>query len=398
MSGRVVRLGEASELITKGTTPTTLGMSFAAEGVPFIRVQNLKDKTVHHQADPLFINAETHRELNRSIILPRDLLISIAGTIGRVAIVPDDAPEMNCNQAVAIIRPKPNIHRRYLLHWLSSSEAINQITQGQVTGTISNLSLAQVRSLQIPLPPLDEQRRIAAILDKADALRQKRKRAIALLDSMTQAIFLEMFGDPIENAKKYPVRPLIDLVDSKRGISYGVVQRGDDNEDGVSVLRIKDIVSGTITGKNLKMTSREISNRYKRTILNGQEIVISIRGTVGRCAIVPDTLKGSNVSREIAVIPTIDKKLNEFLLSLLRTGAAQKRIKDDVKGVAQSGINLSDLRELPVIHPPLQDIERFLRARIRSSRLEAAAQLFSIQSELFFTSLQSRAFSGELSL
>jgi type I restriction enzyme, S subunit len=213
-----------------------------------------------------------------------------------------------------------------------------------------------------------------------------------MLDSLMQSIFLEMFGDPIEDPR-YPTCRLNDLVDSDRGISYGIVQRGEDQETGTKVLRISDIVDGHITGSGLKQTTPEIADKFRRTKLVGGEIVISIRGTVGRCAIVPSSLKGANVSREIAVIPTTIGQLNPFYISLIRTDSAQRRLARDVKGVAQSGINLEDLRELPVILPPQSEIERFLTVQSRFQDIELKNRERSEKSELLLSSLQSRAFS-----
>ena len=124
--------------------------SYRIYGIPFIRVQNLVDGTVSVEADPLFIDQTTHDLLRRSKIKPSDILLSIAGTIGRAAIVPTNAEEMNCNQAVAIIRPSSRIDRRFLLHWLSGRDAVDQVTKGKVTGTISNLSLGQIRYSRYP--------------------------------------------------------------------------------------------------------------------------------------------------------------------------------------------------------------------------------------------------------
>lgn len=164
----------------------------------------------------------------------------------------------------------------------------------------------------------------------------------------------------------------------------------------IDVLRISDIIDGQITGLGLKKTTKEIASKFKRTELVGNEIVISIRGTVGRCAIVPKMLAGSNVSREIAVIPTIEKKLNPFYLTLMRTDAAQRRLARDIKGVAQSGINLEDLRELPIIQPDNAVVDKFLTAQERFSRLEAAARISFNSMNFAFSSLQHRAFSGQL--
>jgi len=136
-----LKLKEVVNLVTKGTTPTSIDLAFATSGVPFIRVQNLRNGRVNLNVDPLYVSPETHRALGRSMILPGDVLISIAGTIGRIAVVDRCAPEMNCNQAVAIIRPGARLDSLFLKYWLQSVSAQKQMLDGQVTGTITNLSL-----------------------------------------------------------------------------------------------------------------------------------------------------------------------------------------------------------------------------------------------------------------
>lgn len=208
-----IKLGELCHVVTKGTTPTSLGMSFADEGVPFLRIQNLRGSEVKLD-DVLYIDNEVHQSLSRSIIKPKDFLITIAGTIGRVAIVPDEFPECNCNQAIAILRfDNERLDARWLYHWLSTSDAMGQIAGKKVTATISNLSLGQIKDLGLPLPypddpekSLKEQKRIAAILDKADGIRRKRKQAIQLADDFLRSVFLDMFGDPVTNPKGWEVK------------------------------------------------------------------------------------------------------------------------------------------------------------------------------------------------
>jgi type I restriction enzyme, S subunit len=166
MSWKRESIGNLASKVTKGTTPTTLGYTFAEHGIPFVRVQNLIDGKVNLSQEILYINEETHKALGRSEIQKGDLLISIAGTIGRPAIVDTEIP-LNCNQAVAIMRFDRGVDQNFVLHWLATRDALGQMSSKGVTGTITNLSLTQIKSLQIPLPPLAEQKRIAAILDAA---------------------------------------------------------------------------------------------------------------------------------------------------------------------------------------------------------------------------------------
>ncbi len=179
-----VTLGEVTSTITKGTTPTSVGHGFVDSGVPFVRVQNLRDGTVDWTIDPQFVSAETHRQLARSVIQPGDVLVSIAGTIGRIAIVGPGSVEMNCNQAVAIVRPTQRVRGDFLLSWLQRPEAQRQMRGAEVTATISNLSLTQIRGLRLSLPPLALQHEFARRIAAVDALKSFHYTSLSQLDAL----------------------------------------------------------------------------------------------------------------------------------------------------------------------------------------------------------------------
>ncbi len=213
MKWPTVILGDLCSTITKGTTPRTLGKEYVPSGIPFIRAENLQGNEIILEDDTLYIDKETNRLLSRSVVLPGDVLISIAGTIGRCAIVPDNAPPMNCNQAVAIVRISGPIDKRFLLHWLKSHNAQHQMFGAKVTLTISNLSLTQIKNLKVPLPPLSEQRRIVEILDQADALRKKRAEADSKAERIVPTLFYKMFGDPATNPMKWEILSFFDAAE-----------------------------------------------------------------------------------------------------------------------------------------------------------------------------------------
>lgn len=376
------------------------GASKTSGSIPSLGAEHLDGFGGFLLHEPKLIPLEHFDRMPSGKINQDDILIVKDGaTTGKVSFVDQNFPferaainehvfRLALDQSLAI--PK------YVFWYLNSPQGQRQIMNDFRGATVGGIGRTFTGKVELPLPSIDEQRRIAAILDKADTLRQKRNRAIALLDSLTQSIFLEMFGDAIANPLGRKSKPLRALVDQSRDISYGVVQRGPDQDSGVAVVRISDFGSGKLTTDNLKRTTQEVSAKYPRTVLRGDEIVISIRGTVGRCAIVPASAAGANVSREVAVIPTIDPSLNGFYLALLRSAPVQKAITDDVKGVAQSGINLEDLRQLPVIQPNPDDLERFNNANSIFERLAQQAQSASNLSEKVFASLQHRAFTGQL--
>lgn len=326
------------------------------------------------------------------IINDGDILIGMDGEFNRARWKGGKAA---LNQRVCRISAKNgHLDEGFLFYFLPAE--LKRIEAQTSFATVKHLSAKQIREIAIPLPPLPEQRRIAAILDQADALRTKRRAALGQLDEMAQAIFVEMFGDPIENPRRFPSMRLGTLVDESRGISYGIVQRGPDRDTGVAVLRISDIAGGKVNQTKLKITTPEIAGRFRRTCLVGGELVISIRGTVGLVAAVPSSLAGANVSREIAVIPLKRGVSRTFVRDLIRTDGAQRHIVADVKGVAQSGINLEDLRELPVIQPPVHLLTEYERRIAEYEKIEMKASISMDSLDTLFASLQHRAFRGEL--
>ena len=289
MNFKTSSLASLSSLITKGTTPTTLGYAHSDSGIPFLRVQNIFSGQVNFKEDTLFIDSNTHTALKRSQIQGGDVLVTIAGTIGRTGVVPHDAPEMNCNQAVAIVRPTPEIERSYLRHWLESQEARSQMLGSTVTGTISNLSLSQLGELRVPLPPLEEQRRIAAILDQAETLRTQRRTALALLDSLTQSLFLDMFGDPVRGDGRYSVQAVETIASEERysivdGPFGSAIKQSDYLDSGIPVIRIGNLTKdGYYSSSNLLYIGRTLFESLKRSNVLPGDVLISRVGTLAGC-------------------------------------------------------------------------------------------------------------------
>lgn len=159
-AGTPTSLGSALSLITKGTTPTSLGMGFEESGVRFVKTESI----VSGRVDPslcAWISPNTHAALGRSQIQKGDVLLSIAGTVGRVAVATEDLLPANCNQAIAILRPEPSLDARYLAAWLGTREAQEQMSRSKAATTIFNLSMTLIKQLKIALPDLQSQRAFA---------------------------------------------------------------------------------------------------------------------------------------------------------------------------------------------------------------------------------------------
>ncbi|WP_280195206.1 restriction endonuclease subunit S [Nocardia farcinica] len=250
--------------------------------------------------------------------------------------------------------------------------------------------------LRIPLPPIEEQRRIAAILDHADALRAKRREALDRLDELTQSIFIDMFGDPIVNPRGYPIKPLQELIDPARPITYGILKPGEDvGEAGVKYVRVVDMKNGEILADTVRSTSREIAETYRRSRLIPGDLLMSIRGHVGRVAIVPDSLEGANITQDTARLAVVGAS-TAYVRECISTAGFRRWMDRHTKGVAVRGINLGDVKEMPIPVPEPEQQEEFARvvATVVLHRSTVRESLSAMEAE--FASLQSRAFRGEL--
>lgn len=207
-------------------------------------------------------------------------------------------------------------------------------------------------------------------------------------------------GSDLALPKAWCVEHLEALCEPERGIPYGIVQTGEPVENGVPTVRCGDIKNFDIDVKALKLVSPRVDAQYPRTRLSGGEVLLAIRGSVGEVAVAGASLEGANISREVAMIPTLEGVDPRFLMYFLKSPLAQAALFRHVKGVAQQGINLADLRTLPM---PLASLEeqRELVARVETqlSRASQAARNTTETDSVFAEmdrGILARAFRGEL--
>jgi type I restriction enzyme S subunit len=253
-----------------------------------------------------------------------------------------------------------------------------------------------LEAIEFPLPPLDEQRRIAAILDQADDLRRKRRAALEGLNRVNRHLLLKIFGSPDRNPFGWPEAQLADTVREGTIITYGIVQAGDEFEGGVPYIRTGDIVDGEIRSEQLRRTDPVIAAKFSRSRVEVGEIVMSIRATVGTTALVTSDSHGANLTQGTARISPGKLVTSCYLLEFLRSDHVQNWISRQVKGATFREITLSRLRELPVLVPPLE-LQRAFAARVAEiDDLKAAHRAHLAKLNALFASLQHRAFRGEL--
>jgi type I restriction enzyme S subunit len=169
----------------------------------------------------------------------------------------------------------------------------------------------------------------------------------------------EAFG-PVSDLG-WVVAPVDGLCDPNRGVPYGIVQTGDETVDGVPTVRCGDLKDFSIDLALLKRVAPSIEQQYARTRPAGGEVLLAIRGTVGGVAVASEEMRGMNISREVAMLPVLPCVDPRFVMYLLASPAATAILAGRTKGVAQQGVNLSDLRSFPVPLPSLAEQAQIVR-------------------------------------
>ena len=186
---------------------------FEASGIPLIRIGTANSGTFK-TSDFVFLPQEYKSKYSKYLVRPKDLLITLTGTVGKgdygnVCEATDGYESYLLNQRVAKININSrDLSKRYLYLFLATPEVKKNLTSLSRGVRQANIKNEDILNLEIPLPSLDEQKRIAAILDKANAIRRKRQQAIQLADDFLRSVFLDMFGDPISNPKGWEVKKL----------------------------------------------------------------------------------------------------------------------------------------------------------------------------------------------
>ena len=199
----------------------------------------------------------------------------------------------------------------------------------------------------------------------------------------------------------WPCVPISTVCESGRVITYGVIKLGEEAENGVPCLRTSNVRWLTIELDGLKKISQSIAAEYSRTILMGGEILVNVRGTLGGVAIVSPEMRGWNVSREVAVVPVDKNKiLPEYAAVWIASNQCQQWLTKVEKGVAYTGVNLEDLRNLPIAIPKHNEQKEIVR-RVESlfafaDRLEARLAAAQTAAEQLTPALLAKAFRGEL--
>jgi type I restriction enzyme, S subunit len=299
-------------------------------------------------------------------------------------------------------RANPDYLRQVLVGDPFHAQFMN--TVAGVGGSLLRARPAHVAKIVVPLPPLAEQRRIAEVLDRAEALRAKRRAALAQLDSLTQSLFPDLFGDPATNPKGWPTKPLGDLVAEFR---YGSSNKS--ASQGKPALRIPNVAGGTIDLTTLKLVPVGAAEFARLRLRDGDLLFVRTNGNpdfVGRCAVFDSTTAATSgfegnefifasylIRARLAANIIAPVFLREYLLGA--EGRRQLRSRSKTSA-GQFNINTESLGAVPVPLPALPLQREFARRVGAVEKLKTAQRAALAELDALFATLQHRAFKGEL--
>lgn len=352
----MARLGDICTQITDGSHNPPSGISWSK--YLMLSSKNIDDDQITLQEPRFLSEMDYQNENKRTNIVKGDLLMTIVGTVGRVAVVPEQFSGICVQRSVAVLKPKHDIvYNRFLMYQLQN---MRSYLEREARGVAQKgIYLKQVSQLPILLPPLGEQRRIATLLDKVSDLITKRRAQLDKLDLLVKSRFVEMFGDPVLNPMKWPEQYLENMADIVSGITKGRKTKETEliEVPYMAVSNVKDGYIDWTTVKTILATKSEIE-QYR---LLPDDVLMTEGGDpdkLGRGAIIQKPLENCIHQNHIFRV-RLDENilLPPYFAEFLQHQKAKQyflRCAKQTTGIAS--INMRQLKELPILVPP-QDIQ-----------------------------------------
>jgi type I restriction enzyme, S subunit len=386
---------KAFEFVRNGTS---IKQQDGATGIPITRIETIWNSTVDKERFG-YANIEDIADYKNHLLQDGDILMSHINSpkhLGKCAIYKNDPNVLIHGMNLLNLRPnKTVLLPQFAFYYLSSNSFRQEITK------ISNKSVNQasfsttgLKKLKIPLPPLAEQQKIAAILDAADSLRQKDQQLVERYTTLSQSLFLEMFGDPLQNPQKWKLSALSSLVKAVIDCPHTTPRW---TESGKVAIRTSNLTEGGwIWDDKRYVSEQEFHERSARAYVKSGDIVLSREGTVGVAAIVNHDMEICLGQRLVQIQPNLQLANNHFLLNLILYELAPERIETVMVGATSKHLNLKDLRSMKLITPPIS-LQNLFADRIKLIKAQKQQAQASLQkAEALFNSLLQQAFTGEL--
>ena len=359
-----------------------------------IRIGNLQNGRVSDNGAVTF-DSGTYKISEQFKIQSGDILMALSGaTVGKIALAQEKDSGLYLNQRVAIVRGKSRENADYL-KYVFSGQLLKKLLLLAGGAAQPNLSPKSLADMEIPIPTLVEQKRIAAILDKADSLRRKNQQAIQLADQFLRAVFLDMFGDPVTNPKGWESGELNNYLDFLTSGSRGWAKYYSNSGD--KFIRIQNISNNKLLLDDLAYVNAPDGAEARRTKIQSGDVLLSITADLGRSAVVTEEITDGYINQHLALLRINQNILNSrYLAAYLSSEAGVKQFQAKNKSAVKAGLNFTDIRSLNILMPPIEQQKKYEQMYKKVVSLISSKQKSMQISETLFNSLSQKAFAGEL--
>jgi type I restriction enzyme S subunit len=376
------RLGDIAEVVTGNTPPKNDSSNYGDEYL-LVRPAELGGDVPITDAEVKL----SSQGMKKTRTVPKDsVLVCCIGSIGKIGIA---GVPLATNQQINSVVFKKTIDPKFGFYYLKSRA--KHLAEKANNSVVAIINKTDFSNTEFRYPPLEEQRRIATILDKADAIRRKRQKALTLVDDFLRSTFLEMFGDPVVNPKGYPEHSLGNLVDVRDGTHDSPKYV----DEGYPLITSKNVTGGRLDfSKARNISERDFIEIGKRSSVEKGNILMPMIGTIGKPIIV-DTDRQFAI-KNVALLRTDGADpLTVFLLELLKGHYLSHAILKSSRGGTQKFIALSDIRSLPICLPPKEQLLEFSSIVQKIEGLKVQMANACVYSDQFFEASSQRLFRGD---
>lgn len=368
-----------------------------SDGVFQFRMNNVTTEGTLNLSKKRRVPATT-RNIEAFLVESGDVLFNATNSpelVGKTVFFPGHEEPVVFSNHFLRLRPRPEkLDGRFLARWLQL-QFQRRVFQGMCHQWVNQATVGResLLALTVPLPPLKDQQRIAEVLDRAEALRVKRRTALAQLDTLTQAIFLDLFGDPLTNHKEFPIYRMGDVCDVRDGThdSPKYVSEG-----GYPLVTSKNLTGGIVDLTDVNFISEtDYAQINKRSKVDRGDIIMPMIGTIGSPVLVDH--EPHYAIKNVALIKFIETSPSAvYIRHLLSCHYFDHIVLQKNRGGTQKFVSLGDLRSFPIPLPPDELQREFARRVAAVEKLKAAHRASLVEMDALFASLQHRAFRGEL--
>lgn len=397
-----VKIGEAFSTIRNGAT---IQQDKVVDGTPITRIETIADGTVDlNRLGYASVQGDNFKDF---YLQEGDILMSHINSVshlGKVAIFENKNEKIIHGMNLLCLKANhEKLLAKYAFYYLKSLQfrsSIKKITKKSVNQASFNIS--NLKGIQIPLPSLSEQTHIAQVLSKAETLIEQRKESILLLDEFLKSTFLEMFGDPVRNEKKWEK---VQLSNVCRKIGSGATPKGGKesyHKKGMSLIRSLNVHNDEFIYDDLAFIDDKQANELKNVIVEGKDVLLNITGaSVARCCIVPKNILPARVNQHVSLLRPDENVLNPIFLSKMFTSKNYQvhLIKNaKSKGATREAITKEEIELMKVIAPPLPLQTQFSQIVIQTEQLKEHYKNSLQELENLYGALSQKAFNGELKM